>query len=124
MLFVSGGHRKGKQKGGGTNIIKALQGGLNDIFQPVNGMQPDSSKLAVLITDGQDSNPISDYESVAADYNRRNIRLIVIGVGSVSENKLRKLVQNENEDLFISGRFEDLLKTFVKGVGQTICTGK
>ena len=109
---------------GGTNIIKALRMGLDHMFQLRNGMRRDSSKIAILITDGQDSNRASSYSSIAADYKRRNIRLIVIGVGSVSRSKLERLVQNQKEDLFISGSFNTLLQTFVKSVGQTICTGK
>ena len=112
------------QNRGGTNIIRALRMGLDHMFQTRNGMRQDSSKIAILITDGQDSNRASSYSSIAADYKRRNIRLIVIGVGSVSRSKLERLVQNQKEDLFISGSFNTLLQTFVKSVGQTICTGK
>ena len=112
------------QSRGGTNIIKALRMGLNDMFQKRNGMREDSTKIAVLITDGQDSNKHWQYQAVGDDYKSRNIRLIVIGVGSVNEGKLKKLVQNEKEDLFISRSFDDLLKKFVTGVGQSICTGK
>ena len=114
------------QRRGGTNIITALNKGLNDMFQTKNGMRPDSDKIAVLITDGRDSNSISKYRQVAAQYRQRNIKLLVVGVGSVDRNKLKELVQDQ-KDFFVATNFNELLKTFVKGVAENVqgaCKGR
>ena len=114
------------QRRGGTNIITALNKGLNDMFQTKNGMRPDSDKIAVLITDGRDYNGISKYRQVAAQYRQRNIKLLVVGVGSVDRNKLKELVQDQ-KDFFVATNFNELLKTFVKGVAENVqgaCKGK
>ena len=108
-----------RQSRGGTNIIRALNKGLSDMFQVRNGMRPESEKIAVLITDGQDSNGIKMYTQVAQKYRQRNIKLIVVGVGSVDRTKLKKLVQRP-EDLFVSRSFDDLLKSFVQGVAENV----
>ena len=114
------------QRRGGTNIITALNKGLNDMFQARNGMRPESEKIAVLITDGRDSNSISRYQQVAEQYRQRKIKLLVVGVGSVDRNKLKELVQDQ-KDFFVATNFNELLKTFVKGVAENVqgaCKGK
>ena len=114
------------QRRGGTNIITALNMGLNDMFQARNGMRPESEKIAVLITDGRDSNSISRYQQVAEQYRQRKIKLLVVGVGSVDRNKLKELVQDQ-KDFFVATNFNELLKTFVKGVAENVqgaCKGK
>ena len=114
------------QRNGGTNIIGALNKGLDQMFQTSNGMRPESEKIAVLITDGVDSNSINSYRTVAEKYRQRKIKLLVVGVGPVDRRKLKELVQDQ-KDFFVAKNFNQLLKTFVKGVAESVqgaCKGK
>merc|ERR1712018_711416 len=107
------------QRRGGTNIIAALNRGLDSMFTYGTGMRFKSEKIAVLITDGQDGNSISSYRTVAAKYRQRDIKLLVVGVGSVDRNKLKELVADQ-KDFFVATNFNELLKTFVKGVAENV----
>ena len=114
------------QRRGGTNIIGALNKGLAEMFQTRNGMREKSEKIAVLITDGVDFNSISSYRQVAKTYRQRKIKLLVVGVGPVDRSKLKELVQDQ-KDFFVAKNFNELLKTFVKGVAESVqgaCKGK
>ena len=96
------------QNSGGTNIIKALNMGLNDMFQTKNGMRASSQKIVVLITDGSDSNSISKYKDIAARYQQEKIKLLVVGVGWVDKTKLNQLVADPN-DYFHANNFNGLM---------------
>ena len=114
------------QQSGGTDIIRALNKGLDEMFQTRNGMRQESEKIAVLVTDGSDSNNIHSYRQVAESYRQRKVKLLVVGVGSVDRNKLKELVQDQ-KDFFVATNFNELLKTFVKGVAESVqgaCKGK
>ena len=115
------------QRRGGTNIIKALNKGLDVMFQTKNGMREKSEKIAVLITDGRDKLPnITSYQQVAERYRQRKIKLLVVGVGPVDTSKLKELVHDE-KDFFIARNFTQLLKTVVKDVAEYVqgaCKGK
>ena len=114
------------QQSGGTDIIRALNKGLDEMFQTRNGMRQESEKIAVLITDGSDSNNIHSYRQVAESYRQRKVKLLVVGVGSVDRSKLKELVQDQR-DFFVATNFNELLKTFVKGVAENVqgaCKGK
>ena len=106
-----------------TNIPKALNMGLNSMFQTSNGMREKSEKIAILITDGDDVPPgsttIQQYKNIAKKYRDRKIKLIVIGVGPVEKNKLKELVEDPN-DLYIATNFRNLLTTIVKGVAESV----
>ena len=112
-----------KQARSATNIPKALNLGLNSMFKTTNGMREKSEKIAVLITDGQDwprgISTVQQYKDIAKKYRDRKIKLLVIGVGPVEKNKLKQLVEDPN-DLYIAANFKNLLKTFVKGVAESV----
>ena len=100
--------------------------GLDEMFQTRNGMRENSEKIAVLITDGKDKNSISRYRQVAKTYRQRKIKLLIVGVGPVDRSKLKELVQDQG-DFFVATNFNELLKTFVKGVAENVqgaCKGK
>ena len=115
------------QGGGGTNIIDALDKGLNEMFQTKNGMREKSEKIAVLITDGKDfGNGISIYKEVGKKYQERNIKLLIVGVGNVDREKLKELVK-EKRDFFVAENFDQLLATVVTRIAenvQGVCEGK
>ena len=114
------------QRGGGTNIIDALNRGLDEMFVTSNGMRKDNEKTAIIITDGKDSNDISMYKEVAAKYQDRNIKLLVVGVGAIDREKLKALV-GDQMDFFVAENFDQLQKTLVKEIAkdvQGVCQGK
>ena len=112
--------------GGGTNIIDALNRGLNEMFQTKNGMREKSEKIAVLITDGRDtSSPISIYKEVGKKYQEKNIKLLIVGVGNVDRVTLKELVKEER-DFFVAENFDQLLATVVTRIAenvQGVCEG-
>ena len=84
---------------GWTEIGIALDTALNEMFQEANGMRSDSPQVAVLITDGK-SNSAVDYAGFKDRFKAAHIKLLVVGVGRVSENDLLQLVETSN-DLFM-----------------------
>ena len=83
-------------------------------------MRTNSYKEVVLITDGRDWGS-TDYDSIARQYRSRGIKIIIIGVGSVDQRNLRKLVAN-SKDFYIANNFQQL-DSFAENVGKTICNG-
>ena len=105
--------------GGGTKIDEGLKIARDEMFQATNGMRSSASKYLVLITDGQQSNV--DYAYWASEFQNRNIRVIVIGVGNVNINDLQQLVQIPS-DLHIAENFDITLEeTFLKDID--LCGG-
>ena len=117
----AGGVDRLSKKGAGTSIGKGLKLALEQLFTLRNGMRSDAEKQVVLITDGQDKN--SAYNQIARRYRARNIKIIIIGVGSVNKWNLRKLVASD-KDLYIAKNFDELkVDSFAENVGETICNG-
>ena len=106
--------------GGGTSITWGLKIALSQLFQASAGMRTNSYKEVVLITDGRDWGR-TDYDSIARQYRSRGIKIIIIGVGSVDQRNLRKLVAN-SKDFYIANNFQQL-DSFAENVGKTICNG-
>ena len=104
----------------GTNITRALRKVLEDMFQPKNGMRPNSRKTMILITDGDSHD--SQFTNLGAEFQRNNITLLVVGVGNVKSLSLIKLVIN-HKDLFIAENFDDLNEMLTRDVANTICSG-
>ena len=106
---------------GGTNISNALNYALVRMFQPYNGMRSGTeSKWMILITDG-DSNG-DGFINLKKAFQRKNIRLVVVGVGKVDRGNLRKLVSRDT-DLFIANDFDDLNKRLTQDIADNICSG-
>ena len=111
-----------------TDIIYGLDSGLSDIFQFENGMRADTEKVAILITDGQDSldfyinNTVEDYVNMKQRYIERGIKLLVIGVGDIDESRLVRLLQSP-EDLFHEETFDEFTDRIIEEIGAKICEG-
>ena len=108
---------------GGTNIIKALQDGLDEMFVPRIGQQVDNIRLAFLITDGKDGNEKQKYIDMKKNYEKHHIALFVIAVGNskdVDEDKLKLLDRNF---LQVSD-FDKLEEVFHTRVGHNMCKRK
>ena len=103
-----------------TNIYRALRKAIDEMFQSENGMRSNSSKMMILITDGQTED--SQYSDFRTEFQINNITLVVVGVGNVNITSLRKLVIND-KDLFIAENFDDLIERLTSDVAHTICAG-
>ena len=86
---------------GWTEIGIALETALNEMFQEANGMRSDSPQVAVLITDGK-SNSAVDYAGFKDRFQATHIKLLVVGVGDVSENDLLQLVETSDDLLMVT----------------------
>jgi len=106
----------------GTDIINGLNVSLNKMFQTNSGMRQDALQVAVLITDGNDTNPASAYEAMADMYNEKKIKVLAVGVADAAPEKLSKLVESP-EHCFQAQKFEDLLDSISKIIGALICEG-
>ena len=107
---------------GGTDIINALNVSLLKMFQNSNGMRENALQVAVLITDGDDKNPIDEYEDMAKSFIARKIEFLAVGVGKIDAEKLNKLVQL-SKHFFKAEKFEDLLGNVTEVIGALICEG-
>ena len=104
-----------------TNIYGALRSGLDEMFTSGNGMRSHSSKMMILITDGKSDD--SQFDDIRMEYQGKDIKLVIVGVGDVDESSLRKLVVS-NKDLYIASNFNELLDKVTKKLGESIKTGK
>ena len=113
---------------GATDIINALDVSLARMFQSSSGMRENAEQVAVLITDGQDSD-VSEaevapkYVEIAQRFKDRNIKIFAIGVGDVSDTNLRRLVQSP-QHFFKVEKFDDLAGNITKEIASFICDEK
>ena len=111
---------------GGTDIIRALTGSLTLMFQSSSGMRDDVEQVAILITDGQDTNNhpqlFQNYVEMAETFKQRKIRILAIGVGDVSEKNLKTLVQSP-QHFIKADTFDNLVEDLTELIGAIICKG-
>lgn len=110
--------------GGTTRIDRGLNTAFKDLFSSANGMRPAVPKVAILLTDGeqtQDSDSVSPYDAVQA-FHAANIKVIVIGVGSkVNKEELSRIVKSK-KDLYFARDFDQLMsKAFVENITLASC---
>ena len=111
--------------GAGTDLLRALDVALKDMFNSRNGMRPRTSKkVAVLITDGKDTakRDNKEYEEMVARFKQRDIMMIAVGVGSnISTEQLQILAPH---DYFHVEKFDNLTDEFAGTVVKDVCHGK
>ena len=76
-----------------TRIDLGLNVALQEMFQVSNGMRPDKIRNLILFTDGQQTGV--DFSLWGQRFNNAKIRVIVIGIGNVSQRNLIELVNND-----------------------------
>ncbi|KAM3864688.1 integrin alpha-L [Diretmus argenteus] len=80
-----------------TNTHKALQYVLTYIFENrTAGASPDSTKVLVIITDGDPTD--KDKDGIIQTYDKKNIIRFVIGVKNVKLNKLRAIASEPKDN--------------------------
>ena len=108
-----------KHHKGSTRMDKALKSAYYDMFSEANGMRKDVPKLLVFITDGYHRGPSVDYRRWGKKFRKRNIRVIVVGVGNFDYRHLRKLVAKKS-DMHSVKSFDSLLSA---NIGKDIGLG-
>ena len=109
-------------RGTGTDIISGLNYSLANIFNIASGMRKDTSKVAVLITDGQDYQSNEIYKNMGLEYGERDITLLVLGVGAVDATRLKLLVQSPSF-YFPASDWEELDAVFIDAIIAVLCEG-
>ena len=94
---------------GSSGILPVLETAITVMFNRNNGMRPESKKVAILLTDGQDNAQGTEYEKMAKRFKQKDIRLKVIVVGNVPKDHLKLLVSHENDYVNVRD-FKQLLK--------------
>ena len=120
---------------GTTDIIRALTGSLTLMFQSSSGMREYVEQVAILITDGQDTDDkgysikeghdeyprlLENYVEMAETFKQRKIKILAIGVGDVGEKTLNTLVQSPEHFIKVD-TFADLLDNLTELIGSIMC---
>ena len=113
---------------GRTDIIRALTGSLTLMLQSSSGMWEYVEQVAILITDGQDTDDkgysikeghdeyprlLENYVEMAETFKQRKIKILAIGVGDVGEKTLNTLVQSPEHFIKVD-TFADLLNNLTE----------
>ena len=122
---------------GGTQIINALNDSLTKMFNNSKGMREDAEKVAVLITDGIDTDSkghdinkkhveynmtSQKYLEMAENFKQRKIKILAIGVGAVNDEFLKTLVQSPEHFITVK-TFDNLVDNLTELIGSIICKG-
>ena len=107
--------------GGSTNLNEALFLLWSDVHAPNRGSRQDTSRVAVIITDGADNqNQELTLNNATICKNSTGIRLIAVGVtDKIDEPRLRSIASPGNENYFnVSGY--DQLANITNALGSRI----
>ena len=108
---------------GGTDIIAGLNFSLTNIFNTASGMRKNTSKIAVLITDGRDYNTNDTYKNMGIEYEERDITLLVLGVGTILDERNLKLLVQSPSFFFKANDWDQLDADFVNKIIAVLCKG-
>lgn len=107
---------------GGTNFDSALSLALTDMFTAAHGARlgNDVSKVAILLTDGQDSSTAA--VTTAQRMRAAGIRVMALGIGTgVSYANLLPIV-NTTDNYFSAANFTQLSDTLANTILNQTCT--
>ena len=107
-----------------TRIDKALKVAYDQLFSMANGMRLKTSKVLILLTDGeqtQDADAIAPSLAVMP-FHEAGIKVIVVGIGkSVKPGELRSIVKSPS-NLYFAKDFDQLKsETFVEDIIDSSC---
>ena len=110
--------------GGGTDTAEALTLLLSSAQNGALGLRDDSSKVAIVITDGH-SNSRSATSSAAAALHASNIFAVyAVGVGGADQNEL-EIIASGPEFVFFTSSFDDTsLQQLLDPLLQQLCGSK
>lgn len=113
------------QQRGRTRIDKALGLAYRDFFGPGGTARQNVQRIAVVLTDGQQTpDPDAVELDVAADELRRgNVYILAVGIGHMTDRKELRLMTERDQDVYMADSFDDLLNR-VGAFAQTACRGR
>lgn len=112
------------QEGGATRIDKALKL-AKDLFIPESKERKGVKKVALLLTDGKQTNdPGTDLEEASKPLHDAKVVTIAVGIGdSVDETELKKIAKSEN-DVVITKNYTDLQNKLLSIISIACDEGK
>lgn len=93
---------------GQTRIDKALDVAATDIFP---ASRPGVPKIALLITDGKQTqaDDAKDLKAASEPLRKAGVRVLAVGIGSGVDPDELRLVTESDEDVVVAANFQDLL---------------
>ena len=112
------------QQGDATRIDKALKL-AKDLFIPESKERKGVKKVALLLTDGKQTNdPGTDLEEASKPLHDAKVVTIAVGIGdSVEETELKKIAKSEN-DVVITKNYTDLQNKLLSIISIACDEGK
>ena len=109
---------------GGTNTAEALTLLLSTAQNGQLGLRNDSSKIAIVITDGE-SNNMSATSAAAVELHSSNIfDVYAVGVGNADQTELGTIASSPELVFFTNDLNNDGLKQLVDAILPQLCAGK
>jgi len=113
--------------GGSTNLNEALFLLWSDVYAPDRGSRPGMSRVAVIITDGEDNeNPELTLSNATTCKNTAGVRLMAVGVtNKINEPRLRSIASPGNENYYNVVGYEHLANitnALNSGIGDCVTT--
>ena len=87
---------------GGTYIVPALNLLTSTVYTTAEGDRPDISDTAIIITDGQPSESISDVTDAINEVHDNEIRTLVVGVTTNINNETLRLLSSPPQKVIVS----------------------
>jgi len=110
--------------GGGTNTAEALTLLLSTAQNGILGLRNDSSKVAIVITDGQSSSLSATLSAAAALHTSNIFDVFAVGVGGANLNELEGIASNTNFVFFTSSFNSTGLQLLQDRIIPQLCVGK
>ena len=111
--------------GSGTRIDVGLRLAERQLFTIANGGRLGVPKILILLTDGSQTQAsgAEDPSSVANEIRNKGIKLLVIGIGSgTNQAELLRLGDNKADNVFNAANFDELLTApFISAVSESSC---
>jgi len=102
------------EPGGGTDIFKGIQAGVNDLLR---GYDPDKSNRIILLTDGYGLTPPKEITDYVATKSNEGIEFSAIGLGEDYNQSLLELIAKKGNGTFnYADNAIDLSDVFLKEV--------
>jgi len=110
-------------RGGLTFIDRVLQTADHEVFTEENGMRPEATKVAILITDGPQTkrfDPFQPLDIPSMALRNKGVQLYAVGVGPAVSRQELETITSASQNVFLVRSFYELAK-HVNGIGYKFC---